>query len=99
MQLLEVINIVKDDKLTKEQLEQYFDMVSALSAQMLMEMSELEKEEALFMDAKNKEESVANRKVSWKGTQSGQRLIVLKRYNEATRILLRSIKNKIYAKL
>jgi hypothetical protein len=99
MQLKDVIKTVKEDKLSKEQLEQYFDMVSALSAEMLLEISTLEKEEALFMDGKDDKESVANRKVAWKATQSGQRLIMLKRYNEATKILLRSIKNKIYARL
>jgi hypothetical protein len=99
MQLSDVIKVVKDNKLSKEQLEQYFDMVSALSAELLMEISELEKQEALYMDSKSKDESVASKKVSWKGSTGGQRLIVLKRYVEASKILLRSIKNKIYAKL
>jgi hypothetical protein len=99
MQLVDVIKVVKDENLPKEQLERYFDLVSVLSSEILMEISELEKEEAMFMNDKGKDESVANRKVSWKATKSGQRLIVLKRYNESARILLRSIKNKIYAKL
>lgn len=99
MQLKDVIKIVKDQNLSKEQLEHYFDMVSVLLAELLIEMSKLEKEEALFMNAKSKEESVANRKVSWKATTGGQRLIVLKNYKDASKILLNSIKNKIYAKL
>ena len=99
MQLKEVIEVVKDTELSKEQLEKYFDLVSALSAELLLEISELEKEEALFMDCKALNDSVASVKVKWRGSTPGQRLIGLKRYLEACKILLRSIKNKIYAKL
>lgn len=99
MKLAEVIQVVKDENLSKEQLEQYFDMVSALLAQLLMDMSELEKKEALFMLSEAQNGSVASVKVKWRGSTEGQKLIGLKRYAEACKVLLRSIKNKIFSKL
>ena len=56
-----------------------------------------EKEEALWLDAKPHEMSVAERKIGWKATKSGQRLIVLKRYCLATKELLNSLKSRLYS--
>lgn len=94
MQLRELIMAVKEKNLTKEQLEAYSDQMSQLFAEMMMEMSDLEKEEALFMDGE--EGTVASKKVSWKATKSGQRLIVLKRYAVATKEMLNSLKSRVY---
>lgn len=94
--LREVILAVKDKKLSKDQLENYRDNLSELFAQMNMEMADLEKEEALFMDTKSDEQSVAEMKVKWKATQAGQRLLVLKRYCLATKEMLNSLKSRLY---
>ena len=70
MTLRDLITAIKEKDLTKEQLEAYRDEMSHVYAEMQMEMAELEKEEALFMDAtfaRAVEESVAQRKVRWKG--------------------------------
>lgn len=96
MQLRELILAVKEKNLNKEQLELYSDQMSQLFADMQMEMSDLEKEEAIFMEGKASDESVANRKISWKATPSGQRLLVLKRYAVATKELLNSLKSRTY---
>lgn len=100
MTLSELIMAVKEQKLSKEQLEDYQDQMSHLFAEMQMEMAELEKEEALYLEknriVSNIELSVAQRKIMWKGTPSGQRLIVLKRYCLATKELLNSLKSRIY---
>ena len=97
MTLLELIKKVKEHNLDKTQLEDYHSQISSLYAQMMIEMAELEKEEALFM-GKNFEErlSVADRKIMWKVTDKGQRLIVLKRYQLACKELLNSLKSRIY---
>ena len=95
MKLEELIKSVKEDQLTKEQLEQYHDQLSHLFAQMQLEMGGLEKEEALFMN-KDINLSVAQRKIMWKGTESGQRLIVLKRYAIATKEMLNSLKSRTF---
>lgn len=98
MQLKDLILAVKEKNLSKYQLEDYRDQMSHLFAEMQLEMAELEKEEALFMDKPTLETlSVAERKVRWKVIQSGQRLIVLKRYCLATKELLNSLKSRLYS--
>src|SRR3990167_912132 len=97
MTLQELILAVKEKNLTKDQLEDYRDAMSNLFAQMQLEMSDLEKSEALFMDTKTPEQSVAEVKVKCKATQSGQRLIVLKRYCLATKEMLNSLKSRLYS--
>lgn len=95
MKLSELILAVKEKNLTKEQIEAYRDEISSLYAQMQMEMAELEKEEALFME--KTDTTVARAKVLWKATEKGQRLIVLKRYERATKELLNSLKSRLYS--
>jgi hypothetical protein len=97
MKLQDLITAVKERNLTKDQLEAYRNDMSDVFAQMQMEIADLEKEEALFMNGKSDTESVANRKITWKATQSGQRLIVLKRYCLATKELLNSLKSRLYS--
>lgn len=95
MTLSDLIIAVRDEKLNKDQLEAYRSQMSDLFAQMQIEMADLEKEEALFL---NEHEGTAiARKISWKATKSGQRLIVLKRYCLATKELLRSLQSRLYS--
>lgn len=94
--LQELILAVKEERLTKTQLEAYRDQLSNLFAEMQLEMSEKEKEEALFMNGKSDDESVACRKIKWRATESGMRLLVLKRYALATKELLSSLKSRLY---
>lgn len=95
MTLQELIISVKEKHLNKDQLEGYRDQLSGLFAEMQLEMSELEKEEALFMA--DGEKTVASKKVDWRATKSGQRLIVLKRYALATKEMLNSLKSRLYS--
>lgn len=96
MNLSEAIKSVREENLTKSQLENYHSQMSLLLAEMQIEASELEKDEAMFLVEREASESVISRKVSWKATQGGQRLIVLKRYISAVKTLLGSIKNRLY---
>jgi len=96
MKLSELIIAVKEQNLSKDQLENYRNDMSGIYAQMQMEMADLEKQEALFMNKKLPEESVAQVKINWKATESGQRLILLKRYCLATKELLNSLKSRLY---
>jgi predicted metal-binding transcription factor (methanogenesis marker protein 9) len=93
--LVEAILAVREQNLTKSQLEDYSQM-SLLLSEMLVEASDLEKEEALFLAERAVGESVIARKITFKTTASGQRLIVLKRYISAVRTLLGSIKSRLY---
>lgn len=98
MKLKELIISIKEKNLSKDQLEDYRDQMSHLYAEMMLEMAELEKEEALFMEGEFGEKlTVAQRKINWKATISGQRLIVLKRYCLATKELLNSLKSRLYS--
>jgi hypothetical protein len=97
MTLTELIVAVKEQNLSKDQLEEYQQQMSEVYAQMQFEMADLEKQEALYMNGKNEDESVANRKITWKATKEGQRLIVLKRYCIATKTLLNSLKSRLYS--
>lgn len=96
MKLLDLITAVKEQNLDKGQLEDYHSQLSSLFAQLQLEMANIEKEEALYMNGKSGEESVANRKITWKATPDGLRLIVLKRYALATKELINSLKSRIY---
>ena len=93
--LKDLIVSVKEKNLSKDQLEGYRDQLSSLYAEMNMEMADIEKEEALFME--KTDTTVARAKVIWKATPSGQRLIVLKRYCLATKELLNSLKSRLYS--
>lgn len=93
--LKDLIVSVKEKNLSKDQLEAYRDQLSGLYAEMNMEMADLEKEEAIYMESVDT--TVARAKVIWKATPAGQRLIVLKRYCLATKELLNSLKSRLYS--
>lgn len=98
--LEQLIKQVKEQNLSKDQLEHYQQEMSYLYSDLMLEMAELEKEEAMFMATTfsgKENESVAQKKVNWKSTKSGQRLIVLKRYALATKTLLNSLKSRLYS--
>jgi hypothetical protein len=98
MKLPDLIIAVKERNLTKDQLEAYRDDISGVFAQMQLEMAELEKSEALVMGHESYAEfSVAERKVKWKVSPKGQRLIELKRYSLACKELLNSLKSRLYS--
>lgn len=97
--LIEVIKKVREQNLTKTQLENYYDELSILLSELNLEAGDLEKEEALFLANRENTESIASRKVAWKSTTAGQRLIVVKRYISAVKSLLSSVKNRIYSNL
>jgi hypothetical protein len=96
MKLEEAIKKVREENLTKTQLEDYRNQMSSLLAEMQIEASDLEKDEALFMAGRANEESVIARKVEWKATPAGQRLIVVKRYISATKTLMTSLRDRLY---
>ena len=94
MKLAELIKSVQEKRLTKDALEDYRDQMSALFAEMNVELADIEKEEALFMDSYD--DTVAAKKVKWRATEKGQRQIVLKRYCTATKKILSSLKNRLF---
>lgn len=96
MKLSELIVAVKEKGLTKTQLEEYRDDLSSIAAQMHMEVAEIEKAEALYLNSSTEEKAVfAQRK--WNVTPQGQRQIELKHYIRATDKLLSSVKSRLYS--
>ncbi len=94
--LLELFKSVKEENLTKPELEDYRNQLSSLYAEMQFEIADLEKEEASFLYEREPTESIASRKVAWKGQTAGKRLIVLKRYSTATKIMMTSLRDRLY---
>lgn len=94
--LEEAIKSVKEGNLSKDQLESYRDQMSALFSMFQLEMADLEKEEALFMNGKKDEQSIADRKRQWKATESGLKLIKRKREATATKEMLSSLRNRLF---
>lgn len=102
-QLTKLLDAVKEQNLTKTQLEDFHSELTNLYAQMMLEMAELEKEEARYFltmkksDDGDRPDIVVKR--MWRGTESGQRLIELARYSKALEKMLSSVKNRIYSQL
>lgn len=94
--LTQLFETVKEENLTKTDLEKLHQSLVALFAGIHLETAELEKEEALYLD-KFTEETDAARKRKWRATPSGQRLIELKHMSKATEKVLSSIKSRLYA--
>ncbi len=105
MNLVDLLKAVGLPGLTKSQLEEYHLNLTSLYAQVCLEMSDLEKAEAIyFLENKNyivgqeqKERSDVVIKRMWRGTPEGQRLITLKNYEKAANKMLASIKSRLYA--
>ena len=98
MQLKELIIAVKEKNLSKDDLENYRDQMSQLFAEMQLELADLEKLKAMYMDTNSKAGvSDISIKRHWQGSKEGLREIVLKRYCLATKELLNSLKSRLYS--
>lgn len=96
MKLLEVQKEIKEEHLNKDRLEELHTMLSAYLSELSIYRATLEKEEAMFMGGKAQYETVASRKVSWKASSSGQKLIGVKGEIEACKPLISSVKSRLY---
>lgn len=97
--LKDLIVAVKEERLTKDQLESYHSQLSSLYAEMQLETAIVEKEKALFFErvkASYPDSSDISIKRQWLAGAKGQREIELKRYLLATKELISSLKSRIY---
>jgi len=97
--LSELIQAVKEERLSKDDLESYHTQMSSLYAQMQLEMAVVEKEKALYFEkqmATYPDSSDISIKRQWLAGARGQREIELKRYLLATKELISSLKSRIY---
>lgn len=102
MTLKELIEAVKEEGLTKTQLEAYHTEITYLDNLMRMEIAPLEKMEAKFFGEMLSTQSQHNLsdisvKRMWEATEKGQRQIELSHYLKVTPKLLQSIKTRLYS--
>lgn len=107
--LVELIELVKEENLSKDMLESYHTEITYLDNILRLELAPIEKEEALYFE----ENKYENRLVSlnqyeqivksdiqikrkWRATEKGQRQIELSHYLKITPKLLQSIKTRLY---
>jgi hypothetical protein len=99
MKLTDVIKEIQEDNMSKDRLESYHAKLSSYLSELSLFRATLEKEEALFMgheqNAQDKP-SVAQSKVNWKASSSGQKLLGVKGEIEAVKPLISSVKSRLY---
>ena len=98
MTIQDIIKGIKEKFLTKEQLEEYSSMLDILSAEMEMQLAEIEKSEAMFL-ANCGEKTRAGANTKWDSSEEGQKEIELKRNIRAVNKLGSSVKTRIYQRL
>jgi hypothetical protein len=97
MTLKDLITAVKEDNLSKDQLESYHSELCNLKSQLYLELADLKKSKALFMVRREQGESIASRKESWDATKEGQRKFEIEAYISSTKALTDSIKSRLYS--
>lgn len=95
MQLRELLEKVDDRTLQKDDLEQYRDQLSKLYALMSLELADVEKEKALFIDGYEADSDI-QKKRKWQVTHKGLREIELKNYMKGIVVVLSSLKARLY---
>jgi hypothetical protein len=101
MTLTQLIEAVKEEGLTKTQLEAYHTEITYLDNLMRMEIAPLEKLEALYFEshrlgAMGEKRTDIEIKRQWRAKDEGQRQIELSHYLKVTPKLLQSIKTRLY---
>lgn len=100
--LKDLLEVVKDKKLSKEQIEDYYADLTHVYSSVCLELADLKKKEALFFATKmheNPEDSDAKIKRLFRMTKEGMRLIDLNAYKSIIPRELSSLKNRIYSLL
>lgn len=95
--LNEALEKVKDETLTKSQLESYHTKLSNLLSDIKLEIGKWKKERALFIAKNVPKDSIAAKKSEWEASINGQRLLELESYDAAIRVQLGSLKSRLYA--
>lgn len=95
--LAEILKSVREENLSRGQLESYEQQLSGLYAEMMIELAEKKKERALyFLERQRPETSDVSIRRLFDASVDGQRLIELEAYVKAVSKMLSSIKSRIY---
>lgn len=89
---------IKDENLSKEQLDFYYSALTQLRADVRIEKAALLKEKALFM-VKHPELSAVQRKINWDASEAGLRLFDLQAYVTSLGDAMEGVKTRIYGML
>lgn len=95
MKISDLARQIKEQSLTKDQLEAYYSDLTSLSAEMEEKMADLEKMEAIYLN-ECEEKSRAGAERKWQATIEGQEQITLKHNIRAIDKLRSSIKHRLY---
>lgn len=96
MKLKDLLEQVKQENLSKGELERLHIAFTDFYSICMLEKSELEKKEALFfLNHTEKSDVAASRK--WKGSTEGLRLLELDNYAKVIGKNLQSIKSRLYS--
>ena len=96
-QLHDLLEKVRDENLSLPQLESYRDQLIHLHSTMQIQLSEIEKAEAIALASASEEETDAARKRKWRATEKGQRGIELNRFIKAVVKECDSLRNRVFA--
>lgn len=97
MKLSELLEAVKDEKLSLPMIEKYRDEMVHLHSAMQIELADLEKKEALYFDKHSAPDvSDISVKRKWRVTDDGQRAILLNRYIKVIVKEIDSLKSRVY---
>ncbi len=100
--LIEVIEAVKEDNLSKNELEAYHTAVTNLSIEMEQQMANVEKLSALYYENNKLDEANGIKRTDiaikrmWAITEFGQKEIQVKHDLKISGLMLRSLKTRLY---
>lgn len=98
MKISELAKKIIEGKLSKDQLEAYYDQLTGLYVQMEERMGELEKAEAIYLNDCG-EETRAGAERKWNATPEGLEGIMTKHNLRALSKLISSVKHRIFNNL
>jgi len=96
--LRDLLTAVKDKKLSKEQIEDYYGDLTHIYSEVCMQLADLKKKEAFYFIDHKQDSDVATKR-TWRVTPDGQRMIELEMYKNVIPRELASLKNRIYSLL
>ncbi len=96
MNLLELLEAVKDEKLGQRDLELMRDQLIHLRTSIHIERAELKKKRAMFL-LQHDAPSIAAKKVAFDVTPEGQRLFTLEGYATSIKAEIESLQARVYS--
>lgn len=88
---------VKDESLTKSQLENLHTELCNVKALLHQELAKLKKEKAMFLAKREAGQSIASRDADWSATPSGQRKFDVEADISSAKLWIESLKVRLYS--